>query len=133
MISSNASTATQSLLNIKKDTEQRLREKELDKYSRDPYTDTSTGVTLTGEEIMGEICAAHCALVPITITEFGQFGSLFKRFMHGSDALPIPPITDKPNAHRLAELARSKKVPRGIWTTDHPNDFYGFSYKAMTP
>ena len=55
--------------------------------------------------------------------------------------LPLPPFsTDQINAKAAAELARSKKVPRGIlnrandiWRHEHPDEFYGNSYKAMDP
>ena len=44
------------------------------------------------------------------------------------------------NAKQAAALARSVKVPFGIlkqandiWQTEHSEEFYGFSYKAMDP
>ncbi len=78
-------------------------------------------------------------LDPITVTEFGMFGSLFNRFLFSTDALPQPPFdANSVQAKAAAELARSKKVPRGIiirandiWRHKYPDECYGYSYKAM--
>ena len=72
---------------------------------------------MTGEEIMiiSDLLRNKHALIPITVTEFGMFGSLFNCFLFGDDALQLPPFTtNQKNANAAAEHARSKKVPRGI-------------------
>jgi len=96
---------------------------------------------MTGDEIIGEILATNSALIPITVTDLGQFGSLFERFLYGTDARKLPTFgKDRVHARKAALLARSTKVPSGIlphankiWRHDHPGEFYGFSYKAMDP
>ena len=45
-----------------------------------------SGVTLTGDEIIGEILTTNSALITFTVTEFGQLGSLAQRFLYGTDA-----------------------------------------------
>jgi hypothetical protein len=98
-------------------------------------------VTLSGDEIIGEIMASNSALVPITVTGFGQFGSLFERFLFGKEAMKIPNFKESQNnAKAAAEFARSTKVPHSvlpraneIWRKEHPEEFYGHSYKAMDP
>ena len=48
-----------------------------------------SGVTLTGDEIIGEILTTNSALLPFTVTEFGQLGSLAQHFLYGTiDAMP---------------------------------------------
>jgi len=90
---------------------------------------------------MGKIIASNSALIPITVTEFGQFGSLFERFLFGKEAMKIPKFKESQNnAKAAAELARSTKVPHSvlprankIWWKEHREEFYGHSYKAMNP
>ena len=98
-------------------------------------------MTLSGDEIIGKIMASNSALVPITVTEFGQFGSLFERFLFGKEAMKIPNFKESQNnAKAAAELARSTKVPHSVlpranelWRKEHPEEVYGHSYKAMDP
>ena len=90
---------------------------------------------------MGEILRENSVLCPITVNEFGQFGSLFMRHLYGTQAMPLPVFKpDEKNAKAMATLCRSDKLPRGIlpkanriWKQEHPEEFYGFSYKAMDP
>ena len=72
----------------------RLQEGEVAKFCRRDHTDQDTGITVSGDEIIGEILRQNMALVPITVPEFGMFGSLFKRFLFGTDALATPPFSD---------------------------------------
>ena len=141
VISSAASSSAASQTAQQKDSNTRLCDGERKKYRRNGYTDKDTGVTLTGDEIIGEILSTNCALVPITVTEFGQLGSLACRFLYGTAAMTIPTFNDdEVNAKAAAELARSNKLPRGvlpranaIWRRECPDEFYGYSYKAMDP
>ena len=90
---------------------------------------------LSGQEIIHEVLKADSALIPITVTEFGQFSSLFEHFMYGKDTILLPVFNkDKKHAKGAARLARSSKVPRRfltcgnqIWRTEHADAFYGFS------
>ena len=141
VISSAASSSAASQIAQKKESDSRLQDGELKKFNRNGYTNPDTGVTLTGDEIIGEILQTNSALLPFTVTEFGQLGSLARRFLYGTDAMPLPSFeNDQVNAKAAAELARSKKVPRGIlpranaiWRKECPDEFYGYSYKAMDP
>ena len=120
----------------------RLQEGEKKKYNRRGHTDKTTRVTSTGDELIGGLHDINSALIPITVNEFGEFGSLFNKFLYGTAALPLPvfdPETQR-NAKTMAQIARSKKVPHGvlpranaIWKKEHPDEFYGYSYKAMDP
>ena len=141
VISSAVSSSTASQIAQKKESDMRLQDGEQKKFSRNAYTNPDTGVTLTGDEIIGEILDTNSALIPITVTEFGQLGSLARRFFYGTAAMKLPTFgVNEPNAKLAAELARSKEVPRGvlpranaIWRKECPDEFYGYSYKAMDP
>ena len=141
VISSAASSSAASQTAQNKESNVRLQDGEQKKFNREAYTNDDTGVTLTGDEIIGEILTTNSALIPFTVTEFGQLGSLAQRFLYGTDAMPLPQFDDdQVNAKAAAELARSKKVPRGIlpranavWRRECPDEFYGYSYKAIDP
>ena len=68
----------------------RLRDAEKDKFCRKGHTDKGSNVTLSGDEIIGKILSTNGAFVPITVKEFGQFGSLFDRFLFREEAMKIP-------------------------------------------
>ena len=99
-------------------------------------------MTRTGDQIIGEILDQDMALLPIAISPHGHLGSLFERFLYGKDALPLPEFKEnRPNAEAAAKLATSSRhVPRGIlkrandiWRSNHPDTYYGNSFKAMDP
>ena len=67
----------------------RLQDGEQKKFNQEAYTNNDSGVTLTGDEIIGEILTTNSALLPFTVTEFGQLGSLAQHFLYGTiDAMP---------------------------------------------
>jgi len=98
-------------------------------------------VTLSGDEIIGESLCTNSALVPVTVTEFGQFGSLFERFLFRKEAMTIPKFEDSQKyAKAAAELVRSTKIPHSylptanaIWPKEPQEEFHGHSYKTMDP
>ena len=90
VISSNASSSTKSKAAKKKKSEVRLRDAEKEKFCRQGHTDKGSNVTLSGDKIIGEIITSNSALIPITVTEFSPFGSLFERFLFGKEAIKIP-------------------------------------------
>ena len=140
VIPSAASSSSASQSARKHESIRRLRDAEQMKFCRDDYTNDS-GFTLSGDAIIGDILDSHAALIPIAVTEFGQFGPLFRRFCFNGAAFPLNISKSKfPNAHAADILARSKDVPRGIlqkandiWRHSNPDDYYGFSYKARDP
>ena len=70
-----------------------------------------TGITLSGREIIDEVLKTDSALIPITVTEFGQFGSLFELFMNRKDNIPLPVFSkDQKHAKGAARLSRSTKL-----------------------
>jgi len=94
VISSNASSNTKLQTNKKTKSEIRLRDAERDKFCRSGHIDKGSNTTLSGDEIIGKILKTNSALIPITVTEFDQFGSLFERFLFGKEAMKIPNFTE---------------------------------------
>jgi hypothetical protein len=122
-------------------TKLRLREGERMKFQRVGKTDQDTMISLTGDEIIGDIIQHNMALVPIPISPHGSMGTLFHRFLTNARVGP-PPIfhADRPNATEAYNIAKSKHVPKGIlhhadslWRQHHPETAHSGSYKAYTP
>jgi len=106
-------------------------------------TDPITKVSLSGDQIIGEIVNNDMGLIPMAISPYGKFGSIANRFWYGTHAR-IPPklltSKDRPNAIKAAKLSVGAKVPSGVlhrankvWRLQHPGKMYGGSYKAMDP
>ena len=119
----------------------RLREGERGKFQREGASCKDSMVTMSGDDIIGSIIKNSMALVPIAVTAHGRLGSLFERFLYGTDPLPPPDfMDDRPNAAAAWRIATSPTVPSGVlkraddlWRSHNPNRFYGNSYKATTP
>ena len=85
----------------------------------------------------------NSSLLPITITEFGIMRSLFMCFLFGTNPMLVPSLHGPPNAKKAAQLAYSKLLPcvillvcaNDVWILrhGHPDEFYGYSYRAMDP
>ena len=111
------------------------------KFQRRGRSDSDTQVTLTGDEITGNYLRQNMALLPFAISPHGHLGSLAEQFLYGYDPLPSPEFAaDRPNALEAARICRSRVVPHGIldrankiWRQEHPDSFYGGSYKATDP
>ena len=116
VISSNASSSTKLRTNKKKESEICLRDAERKKFCRRGHTtDKGSNTTLSGDEIIGKILKTNSALIPITVTEFGQFRSFFERFLFGKEAMKIPNFTENhQNAKKAAKMTRSTKVPHSV-------------------
>ena len=100
VISSNASSSTKSQTNQKKLSKIRLRDGEKEKFYRKGHTEKGTNITLSGDEVVGEVLKTNSALIPVTVMEFGQFGSLFERFLFGKEAMKIPNFKTKPEKRK---------------------------------
>ena len=119
----------------------RLRDGERDKFQREGASCKETGITLSGDDMIGSILKNNMGFVPIAMTAHGRMGSLIERVLYGTDALPPPDfMADRPHAAAAWRVATSPVVPRGIlaradtiWRSQHPNKFYGGSHRATTP
>eukprot|EP00956_Cyclotella_meneghiniana_P027529 scaffold61901_cov21-Cyclotella_meneghiniana.AAC.2 len=83
----------------------RLRVGERKKFERSRGgTNILTKRTLTPDEVIGEILDSNYSFVPIAIGPHGEIGSLFNRFLHGGNTLPLPNFKkDRPNTERAAK------------------------------
>jgi hypothetical protein len=120
----------------------RWRDGEKQKFARqNGGTNNLTRLTLTADGVIGKIIDSNNSFIPIAVGPNGEFGSLFRRFLHGSNLLPLPTFRDdRPNASRAAELAISNKTPFNIlgkadknWKREHGDKLFGGSFLAPTP
>eukprot|EP00956_Cyclotella_meneghiniana_P029344 scaffold70739_cov45-Cyclotella_meneghiniana.AAC.3 len=104
-------------------------------------TNNVTGVTLTGDQAIGQIIDSNQALIPIAIGPFGEIGEIFMRFQYGTAPRSLPKISSsKPNAQRALHLATSNKVPsnilrraKDVWSHRVHLEFFDGSYLAGNP
>ena len=100
-----------------------------------------SGITLSGDEIIGQLFDSKAQLLPFAISPLGLFGPTMNHFLYGVE--PIPHHIDKntfPHAYNMAKQSISTAVPSDIlhranevWRTQHPNKFFGGSYKSPDP
>ena len=121
----------------------RLRKGERNKFQRQGHTDSETGVSLTGDDIIGSIIGRNMALLPISVSPHGHLGSIIERFLYDKD--PVPLLEDDfmdgaVQAAAAARVAISPKVPHGllpradkIWRATHPTSPYSGSHHATSP
>jgi len=100
-----------------------------------------SGITPSGDEIIGQLFDSKAQLLPFAISPLGLFGPTMDHFLYGVE--PIPHHIDKntfPHAYNMAKQSISTAVPSDIlhranevWRTQHPNKFFGGSYKSHDP
>ena len=106
-------------------------------------TNVLTKRTLTPDEVIGEILEANYSFIPIAIGPHGEIGSLFNRFLHGGNTLPLPTFNkDRPNAERERAAKRCiyTSTPWGIldkadkqWKHAHGDRLFGANYLTPLP
>jgi hypothetical protein len=87
-------------------TDLRLRDGEKMKFARRMGgTNPITTKTPSADEVIGEILDTNNVFVPIAVGPFGEFDSLFRRFIEWHKILPLPTFSPDPqNATRAAAL-----------------------------
>jgi hypothetical protein len=119
-----------------------LRDGEKQKFARrNGGTNKLTKRTLTADQVIGEIINGNNAFIPIPVGLHGEFGSIFRRFLNGSNPLPLPNFrADRPNALCAAEIATTNRTPYDIlgkadkaWKAEHPDKLFGGTYLAPLP
>ena len=119
----------------------RLQEGERMKFQRNGKTDQDTMMSLSGDEIIGDIIHNNMALIPIPVTPHGSLGALFNRFLTNTKVGQPPSFSaSRPNAIAAYDIARSRLVPKGLfqhadrlWQQHNPETAHSGSYKAYTP
>jgi hypothetical protein len=102
-------------------------------------TNPITNKTLSADQVIGEILDTNNAFIPIAVGPFGEFGSLFRRFIESHRELPLPSFsTDRPNATRAAALAVNNRTPYSvfgkadkIWKESHGSRLFDGSYMSQ--
>jgi hypothetical protein len=79
----------------------------------------------------------------IAVGPFGEFGSLFRRFLenYNYNALPLPQFAhDRPNAMKAAKIATNFRTPYNVlgkanqkWKAKFANKLFDGSYRARLP
>jgi hypothetical protein len=84
-------------------------------------TCSRTGITLSGDQIIGELYNSKKQLIPFAISPLGLFGPTINSFLYGTDPPTTQPhnISEKhfPHAYNMAKRAFSKEVPSDILQT----------------
>jgi len=120
----------------------RLREGEKNKFNRATGgTNKVTKKTLTADEVIGEIIDNNNVFIPISVGPFGEFGTLFRRFLENKSTLPLPKFPDdRPNATRAALLAINHRTPYDIlgkadkiWKAKYGKKLFDGSYLSQLP
>jgi hypothetical protein len=95
----------------------RLRDGEKMKFARRTGgTNPITNKTLSADQVIGEILDTNNAFIPLAVGPFGEYGSLFRRFIESHRVLPLPSFsTDRPNATRAAALAVNNRTPYNVF------------------
>ena len=60
------------------------------KFQRRGKTDKQTMISLTGDEIIGDILKHNMGFIPIAISPHGRTSCLFNRHMYGTPVAPCP-------------------------------------------
>ena len=111
-------------------------------------TDSSSQkITLTGEQITGELFSDNMQLLPFAISPLGLFGPTINDFLYGNGTPPNGEYktlhnVDKskfPNASNMAQQAFARTPSNileradSIWKSKQRNYHYGGSYKSPDP
>jgi hypothetical protein len=96
----------------------RLRDKEKQKFARrNGGTNKLTRRTLTADGVIGEIIDSNNSFIPIAVGPNGEFGSLFRRFLHGFNPLPLPTFRNWPSLTKPPSTSWVKLIKIGKETT----------------
>jgi hypothetical protein len=140
--STNNSSSSDSEAAQYNETDLRLRDGEKMKFARRTGgTNPITNKTLSADEVIGEILDTNSVFIPIAVGPFGEFGSLFRRFIESHRILPLPEFSaDGPNATRAAALAFTNRTPYNvlgkadmIWKESHGSKLFDGSYMSQSP
>jgi hypothetical protein len=88
-----------------------------------------------------KILDTNNVFIPIAVGPFGEFGSLFCRFIESHKIIPLPEFSaDRPNATRAAALAVTNRTPYNvlgkadkIWKEVHSSKLFDGSYMSQSP
>ena len=120
----------------------RLRDGEKMKFARPRGgTNPITNKTISPDDVIGEIIQSNHAFIPIAVGPFGEFGSLFRRFIENHNTLPLPQFAkDRPNAAKAASIATNFRTPYDVlgkadqkWKAKFTDKLFDGTYHASLP
>jgi hypothetical protein len=120
----------------------RLRDGEKMKFARPRGgTNPITNKTIPPDDVIGEIIQSNHAFIPIAVGPFGEFGSLFRRFIENHNTLPLPQFSkDRPNTAKAADIAINFRTPYDIlgkadqkWKANFKDKLFDGTYHAGLP
>ena len=105
------------------------------------HTDKETQVSLSGNDIIGNILSQGYTLLPFAVGPHGTLGSIARQFLCGTPAPPIDDFPDnRPHASAAVRVVSSRVIPSGtlpradaLLRKHHPESFFGGSYKSIHP
>ena len=92
----------------------RLKESEKKKFCCDGKVDKQSGISYSGDKIIGLIERCNMKLVPTAITPHGHTSLLFITLLYEHDTEPHRLFRDRPNANICEASARSTRVSHNI-------------------
>ena len=104
-------------------------------------TNPISNITLTADQVIGEILDSNNVFIPIAVGPFGELGTLFRRFIENCKVLPLPTFSsERVNAKRAAERATNNRTPYDVltkadraWRKKHGHTLFDGSYLSQLP
>lgn len=140
--STNPSCSSPSEVAQYNETDLRLRDGEKMKFARRTGgTNPISNITLTADQVIGEILDSNNVFIPIAVGPFGELGTLFRRFIENCRVLPLPTFSpERVNAKRAAERATNNRTPYDVltkadraWRKKHGHTLFDGSYLSQLP
>ncbi len=111
------------------------------KLNRGNKRDPTTGTTIPGDVIIGDILHNNMTLIPFAIDPFSRLGPILRHFLFGTrPTVPLSFPPSRPHATEMYKCITTFPSPTGIlqladnnWTTHRPRRFFGHSYSSPTP
>jgi hypothetical protein len=112
------------------------------KLCRGNKRDPDTGLTIRGDDVIGDILHRNMTLLPFAIDPFGRLGPLARTFLFGTPPRSPPSFPpSRPNATEMLRRITSAPGPTGIlphadssWKSKRTGHaFFGNSFTAPTP
>jgi hypothetical protein len=111
------------------------------KLNRGNKRNPTTGTTIPGDGIIGDILHNNMTLIPFAIDPFGRLGLILCHFLFGTrPTVPLSFPPPRPHATEMYKHITTFPSSTGIlqladknWTIHRPHHFFGHSYSSPTP
>ena len=111
------------------------------KLNRGNKCNPTTGTTIPGNAIIGNILHYNMTLIPFAIDPFGHLSPILRHFLFGTrPTVPLSFPPSHPHATEMYKRITTFPSPTGIlqladynWTIHQPCHFFGHSYSSPIP